>query len=147
VPVLLDAVSRNDKATPSTNVKVRRRLVFRHSVAALAVLALAAGCQSDTPSSSAASPTPTASSSPTPSVDPSVVSAIDAYLGYVAAYAHAANTANVDDPALAQYIGGGLLLLSQHNLRVLADHGAVELGAPTATVQTTSARCRTSRRP
>jgi hypothetical protein len=126
-------------AIRSINVKqgFRARLL---SVLTLTAVLLASGaCESKKPAPSSSGRISAASSSPTPSIDPSVASATTAYLGYVAAYAHAANTANFDDPALPQYIGGGLLSLSQHNLRVLAQHGAVELGTPTATVQATSA--------
>gem|GEM_PF-3898695 len=39
-----------------------------------------------------------------------------------------------------EVIGGSLLSLSQHNLRVLSEHGTIELGTPNATVQTASAK-------
>lgn len=81
--------------------------------------------------------------SPSPSVDPAVASATAkataAYQGYFAAYASAAAKANVDDPSLPHYIGGALLSLSQHNLRQLADHGAVEAGTVSAKVLSTKA--------
>lgn len=112
-------------------------------ISIVAVLLLAA-CQSgkapDAAGPPVASPSGPAAVSPSPTVDPSVVKAVAAYQGYVAAYAHAANSAGYGDPNLAKYIGGALLSLSQHNLRVLSEHGAIELGTPTATVQTTSAK-------
>jgi hypothetical protein len=105
----------------------------RYAVVAVAVAAalLVAGCSgSNKPPVS--TPSSVAPVSPTPSVDASVAAATEAavaaYSGYFHAYAAAAAKANPDDPNLATYIGGGLLLLSQHNLRNLKDHGAVELG-------------------
>jgi|GEM_PF-5131253 len=81
---------------------------------------------------------PARSASPTPTVDPGVAAAtqaaIAAYNGYFSAYAASAATANPDDPSLVRFIGGPLLSLSQHNLRNLKDHGAVELGNPKTTV-------------
>lgn len=109
-------------------------------VTLLAMPALAAcGPRPPRPARSSSAP----STSPSPTADPKVADAtakaIAAYDGYVKAYANAATTANPDDPNLAKYIGGPLLSLSQHNLRVLKDHGAVELGSPKATVSSSRA--------
>jgi hypothetical protein len=76
------------------------------------------------------------SASPTPTSDEQVAkdAAVTAYEGYIAAYAHAAQTANPDDPSLPLYLGGALLSLTRHNLRVMKDNGQVQVGAQTATV-------------
>ena len=102
----------------------------------------AAGCQSGSPTATPSSPS-RSSTAVTPSVDPSTAAAIDAsvaaYQGYFAAYAVAAAVPDPDDPNLARYAGGALLSLSQHNLRTLKDHGAVELGHPKTTVTSSRA--------
>jgi FlaG/FlaF family flagellin (archaellin) len=105
------------------------------------MLVVTAGCSREgktpTPSTEPA-PTSSPTAASTPTVDPRIAAAskaaLAAYSGYVTAYAAAAAVANPDDPNLARYIGGALLVLSRHNLRQLKDHGAIELGRPKATL-------------
>ncbi len=96
---------------------------------------------------------PTASASNTagpasPSVDPSTAAAtraaVAAYNGYIAAYAAASQAATPDDPELAKYVGGGLLLTTRHNIRRLADIGAVQVGSQRATVTSVQANLDTT---
>lgn len=139
-PLLVISSDAHDRSKSTAQHFYPSRLIVLATLIALVVGVTA--CQSDkAPASTPATASPAASV--TPSVDPSVSAAtsaaITAYQGYVAAYAHAAASADVDDPNLAKYIGGGLLILSQHNLRQLAEHGAIELGTPTATVTSTTA--------
>jgi hypothetical protein len=139
---------RTPSATSSNEAHPRASTCVKEAwvtwVVAVAAIAALAACQPGKAPAAAgppvASPSASASASPSPTVDPAVVKAVAAYSGYVAEYAHAANSADYGDTNLAKYIGGALLSLSQHNLRVLSEHGAIELGTPTATVQTTSAK-------
>jgi hypothetical protein len=89
--------------------------------------------------------TPSTTDAGIPTASPTVVSAeqmakdaaVTAYKGYVAEFAHAAQTADPDDPGLPLYLGGALLSLTQHNLRILKDNGQIQVGAQTATVTRT----------
>ncbi len=123
-----------------SNVRVSGRSAGLATLCVLFGVVLAAGgCthkSATTPPSSAPS---SPAGSPSPSVDPVLAKAIDAYNGYIAAYASASQTANPDDPNLANYIGDPLLTLTRHNIRVLKNAGQVQLGAQTATVKSSQA--------
>ena len=95
---------------------------------------VAGGCthRSATPQPSSMPSSPASSASA--SVDPVLAKAIDAYKGYLAAYAAASQAANPDDPNLSNYVGDPLLTLTRHSIRVLKSKGQVQLGAQTATV-------------
>ena len=115
-----------------------RRALIGLTVGTVAVVSLVAcGRVADpgSPTSSATS-APPVSASPTLSAAEQDVAdrAVAAYKGYFAAYAAAAADANPDDPKLTEYVGGALLSLSQHDIRMLKNHGAVELGHPKTTV-------------
>ena len=133
----------NDR--PSSNADRRRPIRRRWTAVGLVgLLFTATACRSSTAPNTLPDSTRSPAAIPSPSVDPAVAEAttkaVAAYQGYVAAYARAANTANVNDPNLPHYIGGGLLSLSQHNLRLLGEHEAIELGTPTATVLSTKVK-------
>src|SRR6266550_5927189 len=103
--------------------------------ALIGAVVLAGGCTRKSTTAPPTSAPSSADASPTPSMDPAVVRAIDAYHGYLAAYAAASQTANPDDPNLANYVGDPLLTLTRHNIRVLKNKGQVQLGAQKATVK------------
>lgn len=106
--------------------------------AVIAVLAgtvlVAGGCSSKDKTTSPPSAPTSPAGSPSPTVDPTVAKAIDAYNGYLAAYAAASQTANPDDPNLAAYLGDPLLTSTKFSLEQLKNHGEVQLGAQKATV-------------
>jgi alkanesulfonate monooxygenase SsuD/methylene tetrahydromethanopterin reductase-like flavin-dependent oxidoreductase (luciferase family) len=99
-----------------------------------AVILLAAGCAAHKGTGTQ----PSAAPSRTPTVDPSVAdaqeAALSAYNGYIETFALASQSANPDDPNLSRYVADPLLSLTRHNIRVLKDMGAVQLGAQKATV-------------
>ena len=132
-----------DRTSVNKIGRPRRQWCARLTIAlAVAGMANVGACSSGAVPTPAGEPTSTARSRPSPSDDPKVTDAeakaVAVYQGYVAAYARAAKSANVNDPDLPRYIGGGLLSLSQHDLRVMGDNGAVQVGAPTATVMSTT---------
>ncbi|XVU24226.1 hypothetical protein ACQPZJ_44510 [Actinoplanes sp. CA-054009] len=96
-----------------------------------------AGCTSSSP---APEPIPVVTTSPAPALseDPKAAdaqaAALAAYRGYLLAYAEASQAADPDNRTLATYVADPLLSLTRHNIRTLADKGAVQMGAQTATV-------------
>lgn len=105
------------------------------------LLLLMAGCTGRSPRAASSSEPGPSSAKATPTVDPSVAAAtgaaVAAYNGYLAAFAHAAQAADPDDPNLARYVADPLLSLTRHNLRAMRDRGQVQVGAQTATVTST----------
>jgi hypothetical protein len=108
---------------------------------AAVILAAAAGCTDKSPASVASSAPAPSPAKATPTVDPSVAAATEAavaaYNGYIEAFARASQAADPDDPNLARYAAGPLLILTRQSLRTMRDRGQVQLGAQTATVTST----------
>ena len=114
---------------------------------AAVVLVLGSGCDSSgsqpQPTNSSQSTTSAAAtSSATTSQDPKAAAAskaaVTAYLGYVQAFAAAAQIPDPEYPALSRFAADPLLSLTRHNVRVLKTNGEVQLGAQTATVRNTT---------
>jgi hypothetical protein len=89
---------------------------------------------SGTPSASAAAPS-SATTSQDAKATAASKAAVTAYVGYVQAFAAAAQVPDPEYPALSRYAADPLLSLTRHNVRVLMTNGEVQLGAQTATVR------------
>jgi hypothetical protein len=120
----------------------RRRRLIVPTATVVSALVLVSGCSggedSELPATKPSTGANSTSASSTTTKDPSAAAAMAAatvaYLGFFTTYAEAAAVADPDEPRLSQYAGGALLARSRHDLRTLKDHGAVELGNPTATI-------------
>lgn len=123
-----------------TRASVRRGLIISTIGVVAAVSMIACGGEADP-----GSPTPSAASAPPIPASPTLgaaeqaatAKAVAAYNAYFAEYVAAAAIPDPDDPRPSDYLGGALLSLSRHNIRMLQDHGAVELGHPKTTVTAT----------
>lgn len=119
---------------------MRRLVRFALPASAFALLMGAAGCSSSGGTASSASPTaggPSASisvsASPTGSADassPQAQAALAAYRGMITDWVAAGQTANYQDPALAQHMSGTALSQVTRHLYIEKTEGAVVRGAP-----------------
>jgi hypothetical protein len=123
-----------------SSVRVTGRWAGAGAVLALAgAFAAGSGCDGNdkaTPPSAAAS---TNTASPSPTIDPAIAKAIDAYNGYLAAYARASQNANPNDPTLGQYVGDPLLTSTKFAVEQLKNHGQKQVGAQKGTVVSSQA--------
>ena len=115
-----------------------QRLVAAAGVLTALALVLSAGCTNEK-TTGAPPPSPArTSATPTPTVASSVADAEQqaraAYTGYIQTWAIALQQADPDNPDLARYIADPLLSLTRHNIRIIKNNGAVQLGAQKATV-------------